>query len=136
MKKKLLSIFLSLSLIFSSIASMSVSFAEENSSTEKVVQQDGIEVRMDMKAGTCFNVYHKWGNYDVKQKFANGPEMDNSGYNGWQIMKIVIDIPKNKNISNIKIEPLQDEQGVPENIKKEDPSYFELKEYDLSLIHI
>lgn len=34
MKKKLLSIFLSLSLIFSSIASMSVSFAEENSSTE------------------------------------------------------------------------------------------------------
>ncbi|WP_432792393.1 cell wall-binding repeat-containing protein [Peptacetobacter hiranonis] len=43
MKKKLLSIFLSLSLIFSSIAYMSVSFAEENSSTEKVVQQDGIE---------------------------------------------------------------------------------------------
>lgn len=43
MKKKLLSIFLSLSLIFSSIASMSVSFAEENSSTEKVVQQEGIE---------------------------------------------------------------------------------------------
>lgn len=43
MKKKLLSIFLSLSLIFSSIASMSVSFAEENSSTEKVIQQDGIE---------------------------------------------------------------------------------------------
>ena len=47
MKKKLLSIFLSLSLIFSSIASMSVAFAEEPElekiSTEKVVQQDGIE---------------------------------------------------------------------------------------------
>ena len=47
MKKKFLSIFLSLSLIFSSIASMSVSFAEEPEleeiSTENVVQQDGIE---------------------------------------------------------------------------------------------
>ena len=36
MKKKLLSIFLSLSLIFSSIASMSISFAEENSNTENI----------------------------------------------------------------------------------------------------
>lgn len=129
MKKKLLSIFLSLSLIFSSIASMSVSFAEENSSTEKVVQQDGIEVRMDMKAGTCFNVYHKWGNYDVKQKFANGPEMDNSGYNGWQIMKVVIDIPKKDGLIVDEITPMQNDEGVPQNIKNNYPDYFVMKEY-------
>ena len=134
MKKKLLSIFLSLSLIFSSIASMSVAFAEEPELekiiTEKVVQQDGIEVRMDMKAGSSFNIKYTMGQYKTEQYFDNGSKMKDDDYNGWQIMKIVIDIPKNKNISNIKIEPLQDEQGVPENIKKEDPSYFELKEYD------
>ena len=129
MKKKLLSIFLSLSLIFSSIASMSVSFAEENSSTEKVVQQDGIEVRMDMKAGTDFNVFHKWGNYDVKQKFEAGPEIDNSGYNGWQIMKVVIDIPKKDGLIVDEITPMQNDEGVPENIKNNYPDYFVMKEY-------
>lgn len=81
MKKKLLSIFLSLSLIFSSIASMSVSFAEENSSTEKVIQQDGIEVRMDMKAGSSFSVNKiSYGNYGVKQYFDNGQQIDEKDY--------------------------------------------------------
>ena len=129
MKKKLLSIFLSLSLIFSSIASMSVSFAEENSSTEKVVQQDGIEVRMDMKAGSSFSVYKiNYGNYGVKQYFDNGQQIDEKDYDKYQIMKIVIDIPKKNGLVVKNITPMQKSEGIPEEIKNSNPDYFKIKE--------
>ena len=136
MKKKLLSIFLSLSLIFSSIASMSVSFAEENSSTEKVVQQDGIEVRMDMKAGSSIFMAQKhWltnPNPSWKEYFednANNKKAELLNYNGNQLMKIVIEIPKKEGlvINNINHEQ---NDAVPDNIKQNFPKYFGWKEND------
>ena len=96
MKKKLLSIFLSLSLIFSSIASISVSFAEESSSTEKVVQQDEIEVRMDMKAGSEIKTRNNFGP-DPKNttEYFDGKKIE---YDGWQLMKIDVNIPKKEGL--------------------------------------
>lgn len=136
MKKKLLSIFLSLSLIFSSIASMSVAFAEENSSTEKVVQQDGIEVRMDMKAGSSLYMAPKhWltnPNPSWKEYFednANNKEAELLNYNGNQLMKIVIEIPKKEGLVINNINHKQND-AVPDNIKQNFPEYFGWKEND------
>ena len=136
MKKKLLSIFLSLSLIFSSIASMSVSFAEENSSTEKVIQQDGIEVRMDMKAGSSLYMkkYHwlknpnpSWKEYFEDEYTNSSAELKN--YNKNQLMKIVIEVPKKEGlvINNINHEQ---NDSVPDSIKQNFPEYFGWQEND------
>lgn len=126
MKKKLLSIFLSLSLIFSSIASMSVAFAEEPElekiSTEKVVQQDGIEVRMDMKAGSKIKIWTSLngGNADPENvgEYFDGKEVH---YDGWQLMKIDINIPKKDGLMIESIEP---------SIESLQPNYSKISEDD------
>ena len=126
MKKKLLSIFLSLSLIFSSIASISVAFAEEPElekiSTEKVVQQDGIEVRMDMKAGSKIKICTSLngGNADPENvgEYFDGKEVP---YDGWQLMKIDINIPQKDGLKVNSITP---------SVESLQPNYSKLSEKD------
>ena len=97
MKKKLLSIFLAIVLVFSCIP-MSFAVTDSDISTEQKFNQDELEGTIDMKAGSKFNYKsaNALGPASCKEYFENKINDENAvlKYEKMRLMKIVINIPK------------------------------------------
>ena len=131
MKKRFLSVVLAIAMVFSCIP-MSFADTTPNADTVKEFSQDGLEGTIDMKAGSLFKIEERFGNYEVHQLFENSKkdEMSKESYNGWQLMKIIINIPKVSGLTVNEIIPLegQEAQSISKELKEKHPEYFTLQE--------
>ena len=131
MKKKLLSIFLAIVLVFSCIP-MSFAVTDSDISTEQKFNQDELEGTIDMKAGSKF--YYKganaFGPASCKEYFESEIKDENAvlKYEKMRLMKIVINIPKKNGLVVNKIIPEQEEAELPQTIKEKYQKYFGLQE--------
>ena len=145
MKKRFLSVVLAIAMVFSCIP---MSFAEtknnfkSNLDTEQQFSKDGLDGIIDMRAATKFKYIEGEPNGDWNQYFEclwkdKNSIMDENDYNGWQLMKIIIDIPKKDGLVINEIIPIegQEEEGVPERIRTKYPEYFGLQEKENSYFY-
>ena len=150
MKKKLLSIIMSLAMIFTIIPNTTV-FAEEkvkdHPNSVDLINQDGLEGSITLKSGSGFVTYNPTNNpYSDERECAeyfegmNKEEGDKARlfkdeYDGWQIMKIQIKISKKSGLEVKEIIPDNYKEVVPTRIKESYTEYFELQEDDTEYVY-
>ena len=150
MKKKLLSIIMSLVMFFTIIPN-SIVFANEESKDHPnavdLINQDGLEGSISLKSGIGFGTYNSTDNpYSDEIECAeyfegmNEEEGDKARllkdeYDGWQIMKIQIKISKKSGLEVKEIIPDNYKEVVPTRIKESYKEYFELQEDDTEYVY-
>ena len=142
MKKKLLSIIMSLVMIFTIIPN-SIVFANEESKDHPnavdLINQDGLEGSISLKSGSGFKLDYPFGGcdeyfeglYNQKDK----SKINEDEYDGWQIMKIQIKISKKSGLEVKEIIPDNYKEVVPTRIKEAYKEYFELQEDDTEYVY-
>ena len=133
MKKKLLSIFLAVVLVFSCIP-MSFAVTDPDISTEQQFNKEDLEGTIDIKAGSKFEYKpaNAFGPASCKEYFESETNDKNAilNYDGMRLMKIVINIPKINGLVVNKIVPEQEEAELPQIIKDNYSNYFGLQKND------
>ena len=142
MKKKLLSIIMSLVMIFTIIPN-SIVFANEESkdhpNSVDLINQDGLDGSITLKSGSGFKFDYPFGGcdeyfeglYNQKDK----SKINEDEYDGWQIMKIQIKISKKSGLEVKEIIPDNYKEVVPTRIKEAYKEYFELQEDDTEYVY-
>ena len=150
MKKKLISIIMSLAMIFTIIPN-SIVFANEtpkdHPNSIDLINQDGLEGSIDLKSGSGFGTYNPTNNpysdeiecaeyfEGMDKEEGDKARLFKDEYDGWQIMKIQIKISKKSGLEVKEIVPDDYKEVVPERIKEAYKEYFELQENDKEYIY-